>query len=90
MYVFVYKINIPTNLSCFILSMKTDNKTNQVMKDFKRQEAVYKGREKYRNNLQGSILNELKISVQYTSNSSNDTIYVTISATASATNDYYL
>ena len=60
------------------------------MKDFKRQEAVYKGREKYRNNLQGSILNELKISVQYTSNSSNDTIYVTISATASATSDYYL
>ena len=34
-----------------------DNKTKKVMKNFKRQEAVHEGREKYLNKLKGSISN---------------------------------
>ena len=42
---------IPQLISLCLLSLKMDNKTKQVMKNFKRQEAVHEGREKYLNKL---------------------------------------
>lgn len=76
---------IPLLISLCLLSLKMDNNTKQVMKNFKRQEAVHEGREKYLNKLKGSISNgATKSGSRDISNASSDATNATTSATNSA------